>query len=131
MKVTQYMVRSRVNFWRELFNFDKLWKFHIHIYNAPEEILEEDKEQKDSLAFVGVESGYHAANIYVNSYNIVSKEQLDEVVAHEMTHVVLNPLWIVASNALGDAHDTTARNLLESATERISRALLTCKNRKR
>lgn len=128
MKIDPVKLQARVNFWRKLFQLDAMWDIRIHIVQAHEPIPE---DAKDAAGTCVPDSSYFQADVTFYETNVSNSAELDEVVCHELLHIVFDPLEIAAKSALGASHDNLADMLVESTIERVSRAFCALAKRKK
>jgi hypothetical protein len=122
MKVTKGAVLKLLKKWRPRLGLDGRWAIEIAMCFAKEAWPE---DEAGNCAFVEVHSAYFQAKISLNVTAIESiEEPLEDVIKHELVHIVLDQLATVVRDTLGERHDATYRILLEQATETISRALV-------
>ena len=70
-------------------------------------------------ADIRVEWGYFFAVVEFNAHEIANEDVLDEVVCHELLHVVLAPLSSFAENGAGKVFNEHAINLTERTIEQL------------
>ena len=126
--MTAARVHRLARAWLFELGLDRLWHVGVRVNARPKDC--EDEEHRDAVSFIEVKDGYFSARLDVNAYNLIG-EDLEQVVAHEMMHVVL---WRLA--ALCDAgHDEKMHGVIrvevEDVVESVSRALARLKKRGR
>lgn len=98
------------------------WEFDVTIYHKRKEV---PKKLRRANAWIRVFSGYSFAELYINGWRISrSSHNLDRTISHELVHVLLDRLAIVVRSAFGEQQAEAAQEMIESATEQVSRALL-------
>lgn len=120
MKVTPAMVRRSVKKWRKRLAIAPKWTINFAINEREND---EDEENRDCIARIEVEGGYFSALLVVNAWQVESLEELDAALCHEVTHIVLHPLFNTVRCALGDKFDSVGREMVEQACELITHAL--------
>lgn len=120
MKVTEKQVNRLVQKWFRRLMLSDLWTITIKIHNAAEDC---DEDDRDKEAFVVISDGYDHAEMTINAF-MVPDGGLELAVAHEITHLALRELEMLAEASAGKKMAAVVEAAVERATERISRALL-------
>jgi hypothetical protein len=106
--------------WRRRLDIGKRWTINV--------VVHEDTWPDDhagEVAFVAVAHGYKDVDLHLNKPLIIeTRASLNETIAHELTHVVLWPLWVVYRDTVGSVSEEAARDVNESITDQITDALL-------
>lgn len=122
MKVTESSIRGVIARWRPRFGLDDRWSIDVRTYN---EYARWPKSKKGAMAYVEPDIAYFKATIHVN---LPAFEQyattLEEVIVHELAHIVAWPMSVVARDALGKDHEATWEIMMEQMIETFTRALL-------
>lgn len=119
--VTMKAVKSILRKWRPLLGLDGRWSIGITIYNEDDESW----PHGDAVAACLPSPGYYQASLAVNGPRCLKDaHSLDHILVHELVHIVLWPLTVLAKEALGEKHEETWRMMIEAPTEQIARALL-------
>lgn len=116
----QREVAKRVKKWRWVLGLGSEWKIRVRILEAPDE----SDDGNDAVAYIRVEPGYFFANMTVNAWHIEKGTDLDLIIAHELTHVILQPVCTIVQAALGRKMSEVATQNMEALCERVSRALV-------
>jgi hypothetical protein len=128
MRIDPVKLQARVNYWRKLFQLGEMWDIRVHIVKAEEPIPE---DAKDAAGTCEPDSSYFQADVTFYEAHIHTASDMDEVVCHELLHIVFDPLEIAAKSSLGPSHDSLSDMLVESTIERLSRAFCVLARRKR
>lgn len=117
----QREVAKRVKKWRRVLGLGSEWKIRVRVLEEPDE----DDGASDAVAYIHVEPGYFFAHMTVNAWHVVDgTTDLDLVIAHELTHVILQPVCTIVQAALGKKMSEVATQNMEALCERVSRALV-------
>jgi hypothetical protein len=81
-----------VSKWAGRFGLLPTWRISVRVNRTADECA--SKEHRDDQAFVSVDDGGFQATVEVNAYKL--EDPLDEVIAHEVFHIVS---WRVAQMA--------------------------------
>lgn len=117
---------KRLKKWRRILGLGSEWKIRVRILETPEE----NDDASDAVAYVRVEPGYFFANMTVNAWHLDKSTDLDLIVAHELTHVILQPVCTIVQAALGKKMSEVATQNMEALCERVSRALVRADRRR-
>lgn len=126
-KFEKRQIKATIDKWRKILQIEPRWKIRFEIKNSPSEMSE---GYNDAQACVDVESSYFSATIEFNAAEIAENE-LDEVVLHELLHIILEPLSCVAACGLGKKYEEMNTTLTESTIERLSSGYLNLYHKKR
>ena len=118
--ITELKVSRLVQKWFRRLMLSDLWTITVKINHAAEDCAEEDHDKE---AFVVISDGYDHADMVINAFNVPSGG-LELAVAHEMVHLALRELAMLAEASAGKKLSAIVEAATERATERISRALV-------
>jgi len=106
--------------WCPLLGIDKRWHIQVKIFEE-----NEDWPFEDAVAAIRPSPGSFQAFLRLNAKACAEDEHtLEHIVLHELVHIVLWPLSRVARDGLGEDHEATWRDIMESTVEQMTRALL-------
>jgi len=120
VKATEKQVNRLVQKWFRRLMLSDLWTITVKIHNTVDDC---DEEDRDKEAFVVISDGYDHAALTINAFAI-SEGGLELAVAHEITHLALRELEMLAEASAGKKMAAVVEAAVERATERISRALV-------
>lgn len=119
-RVTEKSITRILRKWRPLLGIDGRWSIVVKVFDD-----EEEWPHKGAVAAVNPSPGYFQATIHLNATAAEEDaHSLEHILLHELVHIVLCPITTVARDGLGEDHETTWRNMMEAATEQLTRALL-------
>jgi len=119
--VTEKQVNRLIQKWFRRLMLSDLWTISIKIHNEVED--EPSEENRENEAYVTITDGYDHAELVINAFRIPEKG-LELAVAHEITHLALRELEMLAEAGAGKKMAAVVEAAVERATERISRALV-------
>jgi hypothetical protein len=100
---------------------DRRWQIETRMYTD----ATWPKKRKGSVAEIEPNPGYFSAVLHVNTDAVARDgDTAEHIILHELVHVPLWRLSIIARDALGDKQEALWRDLMEEATETMTRALL-------
>jgi hypothetical protein len=111
-------IRRLVAKWRKHLDISNQWRIEITIHDRPGE-----RDTDDAQACISVSPQYMHASLEVNAWQCDGVD-LDEVIAHEMLHVVLKPVETIVESAMGERFAELGEQHLEGLVERLTRALV-------
>jgi len=114
-----------ITYWRRILGIDANWEIALRVNDS----WQEDDSHRDAAGHISVEEGYFRAYLTINGFNF-PPDKLEEVIVHELCHIVLSPIATLAQSALGEAQEVVAVNIVEATTERFSRALRRLKSKR-
>lgn len=121
MKATEANIRRILKKWRPRLGLDDRWTIEVRLYggdNWP-------KKYRGSVAQMEPQPGYFQSILHANVDALNSDgDTLEHNILHELGHVVLWRLSIIARDALGSDQESLWMDLMEEAVETITRALL-------
>ncbi len=117
-EVSRREVQRLITKWRRILGIGNQWRVDLKINKAPR-----GEELEDAQAHIVVSPGYYHADMVVNAWQCVGID-LDEVVCHEMLHIVMKGVETVVEGAMGDRFAEVGEQMLESVVERLSRVLV-------
>jgi hypothetical protein len=119
-KVTAKSISAILSKWRPLLGIDGRWDINVRIYTDGETWPHEG-----AAAAVRSMPGYFQASLHLDAKACEEDaDTLEHIILHELVHIVLWPLSVMARNGLGDDHEESFRDTNEAATEQLTRALL-------
>lgn len=121
VKVTELAVKRYIDKWFNRLLLSELWDITIKINHAVEE--ETDEDHRGDEAYLDIVDGYDHVRFTINAFRIPDGG-LELTVAHEMTHLALRELEMLASAGAGKRMEKFVDAAVERATERISRAMV-------
>lgn len=124
MKVTEARVKSLVEKWFRRLMLSDLWTLTIKIHHAVED--EPDESARENEAYVTITDGYDHVSLVLNAFRIPDGG-LELAIAHEMTHLALREIEMLAEAGAGKKMEKVVAAAVERATERFSRALVKSK----
>lgn len=127
MKCTEIQVKRYVDKWFNRLLLSGLWTIAIKIHHTVEE--EADEEHRGDEAYVEITDGYDHVTLTLNAFRIPD-DGLELAVAHEMTHLALRELEMLAEAGAGKKMQKVIDAAVERATERLSRAMVGKKSTK-
>lgn len=113
-------VAKRVKKWRRILGLGRDWSITVRVLEEPERA---DDDRNEAVAYIHVEPGYFFASMTINAWRMDGAD-LDRVVVHELTHILLQPVCTIVESALGDNMSEVASQNMEALCERVSRALV-------
>jgi hypothetical protein len=114
-------VAKLVRKWRRILGLGPEWSIKVRVLEAPEDA---DDDRNQAEAYIHVEPGYFFANMTINAWQVDKGTNLDHVVAHELVHVLLQPVCTIVQAGLGEQLAEVANQNMEALCERVARALL-------
>jgi hypothetical protein len=114
-------VAKRVKKWRRVLGLGPDWRIGVRVLESPED---PGADANDAVAYIRVEPGYFQAAMTVNAWHVDKATDLDQVIAHELTHIILQPVCTIVEAALGEHMAEVANQNMEALCERVSRALV-------
>ena len=127
MHLSDELAKQRVREWVEDFDIDTFFKIYVKVNNAPDPSLK--KRWRKCQAFIKVDGSYGGVSLVLNAYNF-EKEELDEVIAHELGHVLLDDIDDLLSQLLGPKLKEYVTKVIERTNERFARTLSRARNRR-
>lgn len=121
MSITETQVNRYVQKWFRRLMLSDLWTITIKIHNNVED--ETNEEDRENEAYVKITDGYDHAELVINAFRIPAGG-LELAIAHEVTHLALRELEMLAEAGAGKKMAAVVEAATERATERISRALV-------
>lgn len=124
MNIDEEYLKKRIEYFKKFLIFDPLWEFDIKIYDLDDV----PDEYKTRAAFVDLNSAeYFKAEISFNSYNIPNKSYLDEVIIHELLHILFYPISSFLSSSVNEKYEDYSSKLEESFIHRLTQILSSIK----
>jgi len=121
VKVTEQAIRSILARWRPRLGLDSRWHIEVRLYTNDTW----PKKLRGSIAAVAPSPGYFLATLHCNTEALeCDGDSLEHNLLHELVHVPLWRMSMICRDALGDKQEAIWRDLMEEATETITRALL-------
>jgi hypothetical protein len=121
VKVTEQTIRAVLKRWRPRLGLDDRWHLEVRLYT--DETW--PKKWRGSVAVIEPSPGYSSAVLHANTDALErDNDTLERNILHELVHVPLWRLSIIARDALGASQEAIWRDLMEEATECMTRALL-------
>ena len=121
MKVTEASLRLILDRWKPRLGLDCRWHIETRMYTD----ATWPKKWRGSVAFAEPSPGYFSATMHLNTEAMERDgDTAEHIVLHELVHIPLWRLSIIARDSLGDKQEALWRDLMEEATETITRALL-------
>lgn len=122
MRIAEQQVKRYIDKWFNRLLLSGLWDITIKINHTVEE--ETDEDHRGDEAYVEITDGYDHVRLTLNAFRIPDGG-LELTIAHEMTHLALRELEMLATAGAGKRMERVVDAAVERATERISRALVT------
>ena len=119
-KITRGIISNKIKEWRRILNIEKIWKIDFRIANSA---LDMPTDHFDSVACIQVDLKYFYAFIEFNLSEL-NEKNIDSTIAHELTHILLEPLTAFAGAGAGNKYKDITLQLCESTVERLSLGLL-------
>jgi hypothetical protein len=104
--------------WRKHLGIGDQWRIEVRIKEKPG-----DDDGDDAQAHIVVTPQYFHATMVLNAWQCEGVN-LEEVVCHEMLHVVMKPIETIVESAMGERFAELGEQHLESVVERLSRCLV-------
>lgn len=117
--ITEAAVNRLVQKWFRRLLLSDLWVITVKIHRDADECPE---EHRDDEAYITITDGYDQAALTINAFR-VPEGGLELAVAHEMSHLVLRELEMLAEAGAGKRMAAVVEAAVERATERFSRAM--------
>lgn len=117
MMIDPKRAKALIRFWRKILGIDSEWDIVLKLNDT----WQDDDQHRDAAGHITVEQGYFRAYLSLNVFNL-KPDELDEVIVHELVHIVLAPLATFAQSTLTEAQEALAVNTIEATTERLARA---------
>lgn len=111
-------VTRLVRKWRKHLGIGEQWRVDVKVNEHPS-----GSEAEDAQAHITVTPQYFHASLEVNAWQVDGVD-LDEVIAHEMLHVLMKPIETIVEGAMGERFAELGEQHLESVVERMARALV-------
>ena len=111
--VTINVIGRCIKKWMKRLRFDPAWTIRYKIVSAKDM----DENAEDALACVEI-SDYFSAEILFCQERLEAKA-LDEVVVHELLHIILHPVALALQDSMGKDHSQLLTNMMESTIERL------------
>lgn len=119
--VTEAAIKRILRKWRPRLGLDSRWKIEVRMYDGDNW----PKKWRGHVAFVEPSPGYFSAVLHCNVTALaVDGDSLEANLLHELCHVPLWRLSIIARDALGESQEALWRELMEEAVETWRRSLL-------
>ena len=118
LDITPARVQKIVRRWLREFGMDRMWDLGVRVHRSDAAVPE---EYRDALAYAFVRDGTFLGTIDVCAHNFTATTSLEEVVAHEVTHVLLWRLQEIAKAAAGERLHPVVDAEVESVVETLSR----------
>jgi hypothetical protein len=125
MHLSDDLAKERVHEWVGHFDIDTFFKIYVKVNNAPDTSLK--KRWRKCQAFIKVDGAYGGVSLVLNAYNF-EKEELDEVIAHELGHILLDDIDDLLSQLLGAKLREYVVKTIERTNERFARAFSRARN---
>lgn len=121
MKTTLGAIKQIMARWRPRLGIDSRWDIEVRLYEPGHW----PKKFRDAVACIEVNPGYFTALLRINREATEEDgHTLEHIVLHELVHIVVWPLSILAHDGLGERHEQTWTHVMEALTEQMTRALL-------
>jgi Zn-dependent peptidase ImmA (M78 family) len=127
MHLSDELAKEKVQQWVEIFDVDTFYKIYVKVNNVPDQSLK--KRWRKCQAFIKVDSAYGGVSLVLNAYNF-ERDELDEVIAHELGHIVLDDIDELLTELLGRQLRKNVTKIIERTNERFARALARAKKGK-
>jgi len=116
MVLTKQFVRKKILEWRKILGIEKIWEICFAL-------IEDPNDMGNDLACIEINLKYFQAIIDFNIKEL-NEKNIDKVVAHELNHIILEPMSHFASAASGNKWKDVNLTLNESTNSRITEAYL-------
>jgi len=127
--VTRACALEVVRRWRRRLGLESRWQINVTVHETVDEWPE---VHAGDVAYIAVSPGYFQADLHIDKTAAEQcLEPLEDVVLHELVHIVTWPLWVVVRDTVGSISADAARDMNEAVTEQITRALRAAAKRPR
>ncbi len=116
-------VRRAVRKWQRIY---ELPPWPVFIFEESN-IETDDKLRRGAIATIRIEET--ALEVYIKYRNTLQPEAVDRVIAHEMGHWVMAPIWYYLFELLDEKNWNVAKSLMEQVIENYTIALVRPKRR--
>lgn len=121
MKVTEQAIRKILTRWRPRLGLDSRWNIEVRLYTNESW----PKRLRGSVAAIAPDPGYFKALLHCNVELLeIDGDSLEHNLLHELAHIPLWRLSLIARDTLGGDQESLWRDLMEEAVETFTRALL-------
>jgi len=124
MHLSDELAQKTVRQWVEIFDIDTFYKIYAKVNNAPDMSLK--KRWRNCQAFIRVDGSYGGVSLVLNAYKF-DRDELDEVIAHELGHILLDDVDELLTELLGKRLRKNVTRIIERTNERFARALARAK----
>ena len=122
MKVSRRDVFVLIRKWRKILGIGSEWKLDVSVMDEP--CSDEGPGNLAQLARTRANTGYHTAEIEFFLAHIEDARELEEIVVHELTHVVTWDASEVVTAACGKKLEDMGLSITEGMVVKLSRALI-------
>lgn len=118
MAVTRRELTRLIGKWRRILGIAEQWRIGVRINDKPK-----PDEEEDAHARIAVQPQYFSAELDIYAWNCVDVD-LDEVICHEMLHIVTKPTETLVHAAFGKRLSEPAEQHCESLVDFFARAFV-------
>lgn len=104
--------------WRRHLGIGDQWRIELKVNEKPR-----GDEAEDAQAHIVVTPQYFHAQMEINAWQVVGVD-LEEIICHELLHVVMKPIETIVEGAMGERFAELGEQHLEGVVERLSRCLV-------
>jgi hypothetical protein len=123
--VTRRELTRLIGKWREIIGIAGQWRIGVRVH----EKRPPDADDDDAHARIEVQPQYFSATIDIYDWNCVDVD-MDEVICHELLHIVLKPNETIVHAAFGKRLAESAEQHCEGMADFLTRALVRLDRRK-
>ena len=113
--LTRKLVSKKVNFWKKHLQLNPKWDISFILHSTSFELPEDCQNME---AYIDIELGYWDAEIHLNG-PLVNDENIDNVIVHELLHIIVEPLDNFALMAIPEKYHDQIRIFAESMIENL------------
>ena len=122
MKVNRRDVFALIRKWRKILGIGHELKLDVSVHDGP--CTDDSGEHLEQLARTRANTGYHTAEVEFFLQHIDDVRELEEIVVHELTHVVTWDASEVVRAACGTKLEDMGLSITEGMVVKLSRALI-------
>jgi len=113
--LTRKVISKKINFWKRHLKLNPKWDIDFVLHASP---LELDEDYQHMEAYIDMELSYWDAEIHING-QLVNKDNIDNVIVHELLHLITEPLDKFARLAAPEKYHELITDLNESMIENL------------
>ncbi len=113
--LTRKIIAKKINFWKKHIKLNPRWDVSFVLHASS---LEIDEDYRNMEAYIDMEPSYWDAEMHING-PLVNEENIDNVIVHELLHIITEPLDKFARLAAPERYHELITDMNESMIENL------------